>query len=449
MTPAMYNPYNTGTAAAGGKGGTMGGFGGGSMGGKGGMSGGTPQTPAAPPTAPPTAPPVAPAPAPVAEPDPVQNAQGPNAFETGINAQNSAMDFYQNQMANAGNGMNQQYTDMITSMIQNMSGGTNGGYMGGGGGGGGMSFDFKAPGQELYNYDPTLVDASTYDAAKLSDMDIAEYMNPYTDSVIDSTMADLDKARLTALNSTGAAASRGGAFGGDRHGIMEAQNNNDYLSQVARSSAQLRNQGYQNAQAAAMNDLGAMNQSRATNAAMNQQASAANASAMNARDQFVGQTANSNEMAAQQANMQMALSGRGGTDGGAADRRNAAASQQAALTAAMQMQQLFMNGSNNQAAMRSDAADQVYNMGSDRYQMGQDALNAMGDVGSQIDSQNQSLIDAQRRDFERLTGAPQDQYQQMLAALSSLTGSGTTTSSYEPGAFDYLKAGTGMFGLGK
>ena len=88
-----------------------------------------------------------------------------------------------------------------------------------------MSFDFKAPGQELYNYDPTLVDASTYDAAKLSDMDIAEYMNPYTDSVIDSTMADLDKARLTALNSTGAAASRGGAFGGDRHGIMEAQNN--------------------------------------------------------------------------------------------------------------------------------------------------------------------------------------------------------------------------------
>ena len=99
--------------------------------------------------------------------------------------------------------------------------------------------------------------------------------------------------------------------------------------------------------------------------------------------------------------------------------------------------------------MQSDAADQVYNMGSDRYQMGHGRDNAMGDVGNAIDSQNQSLIDAQRRDFERLTGAPQDQYSQMLAALSSLTGSGTTTSSYNHGMFDYLNAGAGMFGMGK
>ena len=44
-------------------------------------------------------------------------------------------------------------------------------------------------------------------------------------------------------------------------------------------------------------------------------------------------------------------------------------------------------------------------MGSDRQQMGMDAHNAMGDVGNAIDNQNQSPIDAQRRDFERLTGA--------------------------------------------
>ena len=69
MSPMMYNPYNTGTAAAGGKGGTVeasveapweeGRHDRWSANGQCSAS-----------TAPPTAPPIAPAPAPVAEPDP-------------------------------------------------------------------------------------------------------------------------------------------------------------------------------------------------------------------------------------------------------------------------------------------------------------------------------------------------------------------------------------------
>ena len=88
-------------------------------------------------------------------------------------------------------------------------------------------------------------------------------------------------------------------------------------------------------------------------------------------------------------------------------------------------------------------------MGGDRWQMGQDALSAMNDVGQRIDDTNQTLIDQQRSEFDRLTGAPQDQYAQMLQALSALSGGGTTTSQYNPGMFDYLKAGTSLFGLGK
>ena len=78
---------------------------------------------------------------------------------------------------------------------------------------------------------------------------------------------------------------------------------------------------------------------------MNQQASAANAAAMNARISSWVRPRTPTRLAAQQANLQTALSGAGGWDGGAADRRNAAANQQAAnLKAHADAAELFMNG---------------------------------------------------------------------------------------------------------
>ena len=361
-----------------------------------------------------------------------QNPMGPNAFETGLNAQNNAMDFYSGQMA----GGNQQIMDMI----KDLSSGGVAMPMGAGASFAGPAYQMKVPGQDLYSYNPAMAEGQSYQAAQLSDQDISQYMNPYTQSVIDSSISDLDRARQTALNGTGVAATRGGAFGGDRHGIMEAQNNRDYMDSVARTSSQLRNQGFMNAQNAAMGDVNAQNQALASNAAMAQQANMANAAAQNARDQYVGSTANANAMAAEQAALQSAtqMAATGGSNASIQAANIAQANKQAALQAMLSMQ-----------GMQFDAANQLYGMGNDRFNMGQDALDAMGDVGGQIDAQNQSLIDAQRRDFEKLTGAPQDQYNQMLQALSALSGGGTQSSSYNPGMFDYLKAGAGMFGMGK
>ena len=161
-------------------------------------------------------------------------------------------------------------------------------------------------------------------------------------------MADLDKARQMALNSTGAAATAGGAFGGDRHGIMEAQNNADFIDQVARSSAQLRNQGYQNAQAAAMGDVNAMNQQRAFNAGNAQQAGLANQAAQNARSQFVGGTANQNAMQTGLANQ-------------------SAANQAAALGAQLSAQASIANANNKNALLSQlmgyDNSNQQFNAG--------------------------------------------------------------------------------------
>ena len=223
MGPMMYNPLDTGTAVAGGKGGTMGGFGATPGAGKGGTTGAEVGTTPATTTAPPVTTPVAP----VEPAAPAANVQGPNAFETGINAQNEAMNFYQNAMS----GGAQNVMDMISKMSKG-AGSIGMGGTGGGGGSYGPAYQAQGVARDLYDYDPAQVSSQGYSAAQLSDADLSQYMNPYTQDVIDATMADLDLARDNAMNASGVAATSGGAFGGDRHGIMEAQNNADYMRQV-------------------------------------------------------------------------------------------------------------------------------------------------------------------------------------------------------------------------
>lgn len=356
-----------------------------------------------------------------------QNPQGPNAFQTGLDAQNGSMQFFQNQMNGGG-------SQAMNDLIAKMAAGGNAMPMGAGSGFSGPAYEMKVPGQDLYSYDPTMAEGQSWQAAQLKDQNINDYMNPYTQNVIDTTMGDLDMARQNAINNTGVAAGRGGAFGGDRHGIMEAQNNNDYMQNVARTSSQLRNQGYQNAQNAAMSDVSSQNQALSSNAAMAQQANMANTAAQNARDQFVGQTANSNQMAAEAANLQSAtqMAQMGGNNAQAMMQMRAQ-NQQAALAAMMKQQ-----------GMQFDAANQAYGMGQDRWNMGQNALDQMGNVGGQIDDLNQNLINQQIQMFMSQQNAPQNQFQNMLGPLSALSGGGT--QSYNPGLFDYLQLAAGTAG---
>ena len=83
-------------------------------------------------------------------------------------------------------------------------------------------------------------------------------------------------------------------------------------------------------------------------------------------------------------------------------------------------------------------------LGQDRFNMGQNALNQMGQVGGQIDKLNQDLINQQIQMFMNQQGAPQSQFQNMLGPLSALSGGGT--QSYEPGFFDYAQLAAGMAG---
>lgn len=85
---------------------------------------------------------------------------------------------------------------------------------------------------------------------------MATYQNPYTEQVVNTTLSDIDRARQMANQQTAAQAVRAKAFGGSRQGVAEAETNRAAMEQAARTGAQLRSQGFQQAGELAARDIG-------------------------------------------------------------------------------------------------------------------------------------------------------------------------------------------------
>lgn len=102
----------------------------------------------------------------------------------------------------------------------------------------------------LLNYTPTEVEAG-----QLRDTDLNPYFNPFQQGVIDTTLADLERQRESAITSGQAAATQANAYGGSRHGVADARTNEAAFNTMASTVAQLRAAGYSNAQAMALADI--------------------------------------------------------------------------------------------------------------------------------------------------------------------------------------------------
>ena len=110
---------------------------------------------------------------------------------------------------------------------------------------------FAAEGTKgLTDYTPTDVTAGT-----LPQVDISQYMNPYTQEVIDKSLADLERNRLMQQQTQAAQASAAGAFGGSRQGVAQALTNEAFARQAGQMASQLRQTGYTQAQQLAGTDL--------------------------------------------------------------------------------------------------------------------------------------------------------------------------------------------------
>jgi len=82
-----------------------------------------------------------------------------------------------------------------------------------------------------------------------------DFMSPYQQDVINATLSEFDKNQAIQQTALRDQAIASGAFGGAREGIMQSQFLNQGAVDRAQLQAQLLNQGFQQAQAAAAADL--------------------------------------------------------------------------------------------------------------------------------------------------------------------------------------------------
>lgn len=140
---------------------------------------------------------------------------------------------------------------------------------------------------------------------------IGAYMNPYTQQVIDRSMADLERTRQMQMNDLGAQATRAGAFGGSRQGVAEALTNQGFARQAGDLAAQLRAQGFNTALGAAQQDVATnmqaqlANQGAGLNAAQMRQGAAGLLGNLSQQGFNMGQAITGQQM--QQGQMQQAL----------------------------------------------------------------------------------------------------------------------------------------------
>lgn len=254
-----------------------------------------------------------------------------------------------------------------------------------------------------FGYDPQNVSAQTAAGG------IQNYMNPYTQQVIDTSMADLERQRQMQMNQMGQQASAAGAFGGSREGVAQSLTNEAFARQGGQLASGLRQQGFQTALGASQQDVA--NQMQADLA--NQQAGAQAA-------QFGQQQGLQAQLANQQAGARAQEFG-----------------QQQGLQAQMANQQAQLAGSQQ----RLGAGQQLANIGNLGFTQANTINQQQQQQGLAMQALNQQLIDAARQQYAGFTGAPGASLQLPVSAVSAGNmGQGTTTGTTEkqPGLFDYL-----------
>lgn len=127
-------------------------------------------------------------------------------------------------------------------------------------------------------------------AGQLAGMNYSQYMNPYLDSVLNSTMGAIDRQRQMSLVGNSQAAGPG-AWGGSRHGVADSLTNEAALREASSAANNIYSQGFGQAQQAGQFDINAGLQGQLANQSAGLQGAGLNLNAANSIAGF-GQTAN-------------------------------------------------------------------------------------------------------------------------------------------------------------
>ena len=104
-------------------------------------------------------------------------------------------------------------------------------------------------------YQPAEITAQQTNLGMTGPGSIGSYMNPYTQSVRENALADLESARQAAIRQTGQQAMQAKAFGGSRQGVAEALTNQGFAKQAANLGTTLNEQAFNQAMAMQQADI--------------------------------------------------------------------------------------------------------------------------------------------------------------------------------------------------
>ena len=102
---------------------------------------------------------------------------------------------------------------------------------------------------------PQFADPRRIQARSLLDVDLGAYQSPYQQQVIDLAMQDIQRQEDIARGGAQERAIRAGAFGGSRSAILEGEATRPYIEQKARTAADLRQRGFEQAARMAEADI--------------------------------------------------------------------------------------------------------------------------------------------------------------------------------------------------
>lgn len=389
----------------------------------------------------------------------VGNNVGGATLQSGLDAANRAASYAPSQVGAYG------YTPTtISSQLQGLLGGTPAGY---------------TAAQSQFQYSPQQVatpgnvsagsvsaqdvSARNVDAARMNRgdvRDVSTQMTPdvlksylasfdptYAQGVIDPALADLERNRQMVQNKNAGAASAAGAFGGSRHGIVDAETNRGYADVAAQTSGDLRYRGFESALGALQSDLGRRAQTDLSNQGMDYGVAGQNAGFQQGANLANADNSLRAGMANQGAQLQAGMSNQNaGLQAGIAN-QNAGlqagiANQNAGLSAAqMGLQNSLANAGFSNDALRFGAtaqndrtgmqlqgllADQGAQNQAGQFYAGQQQNAGIANQGAGLQANGQSLQAA-----GLLAGMSDQQRQQYLQNVGVLGGVGDVNQQYQ------------------
>jgi hypothetical protein len=282
------------------------------------------------------------------------------------------------------------------------------------------SADRVTPGGSQYTGDVT---TTGYKAPSIAE-NIGQFVNPFEQQVVEGTLGDIERQRQMQANQLAAQFQGARAFGGSREAIQQAELGRQAFEQGTSASSALRQQGFGQAlqSAAQQAQMG----QRASEFGLNQnlQAQLANQAA---RQRF-GEFGAGQSLQAQLANQSARARA---NEFGLGQNLQAQLANQAARQAGSQQ--------------RLSAASQLGSLANLGFGMGQTVQNQMAQQGALQQQLQQQIMNAARSQFEGFRNYPAQALGYYAQALGATPTPQSSTTSKQPGLFDYLTLGASMF----